>query len=156
MALLVTAATYLAHLGDDDRAFAAETARINALPEGAIPNADLLGFAEVLEAYAAFSARTRLKAASANVLVAPVMNEEDDELIVFERQLREWQDHTAKLGQPAVSPIVPRDSPDHPSNEPGHGGLTLPSFGDTFSVSTGTKVALTVLGLGILVLAVRR
>lgn len=154
--ILVTPHGYLAHLDDDDRAFGAETDRVNALPETAIPVADLQGFAGVLDAYHAFSARTRAKAEASNVIVSSNMADEDDQLIVFERQLREWQNHTATLGVGPIAPIVPRDAPDHPSNEPGHGGFEIPGLADAFSLGTGTKVAIGLVGLGLVILAVRR
>ena len=65
---------------------------------------------------------------------------DDDQLIVFERQLRAWQDRAAALGHPATALMVPRDSPDHPSNEPGRGGLSLPSASTTEHVAIAGAV----------------
>jgi len=156
MALLVTASLFLAHLDADDRLVDAETERINALPDGTIDNPTLKSFGDWVAAYHAFGTVARAKADSASVIVAPNMNEEDDTLILHERNLRSFQDVFASKGAPPPAFVVPRDSPDHPSNAPGHGGgLTLPDL-PGFGLDTSTKI---VLGLGaaaILVVVLKR
>ena len=42
----------------------------NALPDGAIPNADLLGFSHMLDAYHQFANAARAKAEASSVLVS--------------------------------------------------------------------------------------
>jgi hypothetical protein len=157
-AIFTSPKTFLQHLAEDDQAFSAEVDRVNALPDGAIPNADLLGFSHMLDAYHQFANAARAKAEASSVLVSAEMSPEDEQLIVFERQLREWQDHTGTLGHAATTPIVPRDDPSHPQNEPGHGGLAslggaAQAVSDAFSVSTGTKVAVGLAAAAVLVLA---
>lgn len=102
-----TSGDFLRHLSEDDAAFSGETARVNALPDTAIPAADLLQFSNLLAAYTTFSTQARK---TANEATIPLMSKSDDQLIAFETQLRQWQDHTAALGFPAIAPMVPRDA----------------------------------------------
>lgn len=155
---IVTRTEMLAHLDADDGAVSAETDRINALPDGAIPAADLLGFSHFLDDYHGFSAAARARANTNIILRGQTLDDDDDQLVVYERQLREWQEHAATLGHPAVSPIIPRDSAAHPSNEPGRGPLSGlgNELGDAFTLSTGTKVVAGIIGLGVLILALKK
>src|SRR3954462_5948378 len=122
---LVTRTEMIAHLDADDAAVSAEVDRVNALPDDAIPAADLLGFSHFPDAYHAFANAARARANTNIIIRGQTLDDDDDQLVVYERQLREWQDHAATLGHPATSPIIPRDSADHPSNEPGRGELGL-------------------------------
>jgi hypothetical protein len=154
---IVTRTEMLAHLDADDGAVSGETDRVNALPEDAIPAADLLGFSHFLDDYHAFSNAARARANTNIILRGQTLDDDDDQLVVYERQLREWQDHAATLGHPATSPIIPRDSAQHPSNEPGGalGGLA----GDldrALSLSTGTKIIAALAAAGVLIWAIKK
>jgi len=77
------------------------------------------------------------------------LRDDDTQLIVFERSLVEWQQIAARTCGAQVPPIIPRDSPDHPSNEPGQG-----LFGG--GLDTSTKVLIGVGLVTVLVLALKR
>ena len=142
MAFLVTPSAFLESLNFDAGAIQAETNRVNALPDGALSNQTLLEYSQFLDRFNAFAKTAKDKAEGGIPgVVAHDMSPEDGTLIALEHDFAALE---AKTGAP--TPLIPRDDPRHPGNQPGRlklPGIDLP---EGAGLSDGTKL---LVGLGL-------